>query len=261
MTSDPRTRAQDVLALLVTPTTDATPAREVDDIREDAITMARIQLANLYDPPDADDDNPVTSVPPSMPWIQMTHCMTLAGVAHGFVIAQDDQAGVHGTARLIKELNAFLRQTLIQCTVDYHVMKMTSIPQVTPWLPLLYLARDRAIAALDRSNIDPRIVAPATGGQVRGPEGSGAKGGRDHAAGRASVATHSLQSTPVTSKTYSNCNELFLFLQFLSVLIRHFFPLCDGIRSTRARRPRCQMSEISRPHAAPRLRETPCSQR
>ncbi|KWU41701.1 hypothetical protein RHOSPDRAFT_36756 [Rhodotorula sp. JG-1b] len=127
--------------------------------------MARIQLANLYDPPDADDDKPVTSVPPSMPWIQMAHCMTLAGVAHGFVIAQDDQAGVHGTARLIKELNAFLRQTLIQCTVDYHVMKMTSIPQVTPWLPLLYLARDRAIAALDRSNIDPRIVAPATGGQ------------------------------------------------------------------------------------------------
>lgn len=158
VTSDPRTRAQDVLALLVTPTTDPTPAHEVDDVREDAITMARIQLANLYDPPDVDDDKPVTSVPPSMPWIQMAHCMTLAGVAYGFVIAQDDEA-VHGTARLIKELNAFLRQTLIQCTVDYYVMKMTSIPQVTPWLPLLYLARDRALAALDRSNIDPRIVA------------------------------------------------------------------------------------------------------
>lgn len=143
----------------MTPTTAPTPAHEVDDVRKDAITMARIQLANLYDPPDDDDDDkPVTSVPPSMPWIQMAHCMTLAGVAYGFVIAQDDEA-VHGTARLIKELNAFLRQTLIQCTVDYHVMKMTSIPQVTPWLPLLYLARDRAIAALDRSNIDPRIVA------------------------------------------------------------------------------------------------------
>lgn len=141
--------------MLVTPTTDPPPAREVDDVREDAITMARTQIAALHDDP---DDAPFVPAPSNKPWLQMAHCITLIGVAYGIVIAQDNRA-VYGTPRLIRELNSFLRQTLIQSMIEYHVMKSDSEAEVIPWLPLLYLARDRAVAALDESNIDPRIVA------------------------------------------------------------------------------------------------------
>ncbi|GAA5864716.1 hypothetical protein JCM3774_006052 [Rhodotorula dairenensis] len=150
----------DTLRLLVSPVTDPTPEDEFDDVREDSIAMARCQLAAKYNYCDPD-----AGVPPpvSTPWIEMAQCITLVGVAYGQIVAErGDEEPVHGTARSIKELNAFLRQSLIQCTLHYHVLKATSVPDMLPWVPLLCLSRDRAVATLldpsKTSAMDPRIV-------------------------------------------------------------------------------------------------------
>ncbi|GAA5991596.1 hypothetical protein JCM10908_005779 [Rhodotorula pacifica] len=148
------------LSLLVSPVTDPTPTYDFDDVREDTIAMARTQLSAKYD---YTNEHTLPAPPETTPWIEMALCITTVGVAYGWVIAQDDEE-CHGTARFIKELNEFLRQSLIQCTVNYHVLKATSVPDVIPWLPLLFLARDRAVAALDRSGVDPRII-----GRLRPP--------------------------------------------------------------------------------------------
>lgn len=122
--------------------------------------MARVQLAAKYNYCD-----PETGVPPpaSTPWIEMAQCVTVVGLMYGRILAErgDDEL-VLGTARSIKELNAFLRQSLIQFTIHYHVQKAASISGMLPWVPLLCLSRDRALATLldpsETAAMDPRVV-------------------------------------------------------------------------------------------------------
>lgn len=146
------TLEQDVLDLLVSPTSAPAPAREVDDAREDALAMARTQFRCVVDEP---DDVPPEHVLYNTPWTQMAHCMFNAGTLYGMVIAEGDGS----LRRVIRELNAFLRQTLILYTVDYNLGLSTSEEQKRSWLPLLFLARQRALATLDKSHVAPRIDA------------------------------------------------------------------------------------------------------
>lgn len=146
--------------MLVTPTTQQTPAGDVYEIREHAIMMARAQISSLYDIP---SDGSYKSTPPFAPWLQMAHFLLSACVPYGVILNEDRRSaggGRRATPLVIKQLNGYLRQTLIQCAVEHQVMiRATSESRVKPWVPLLYLARDRAIAELDKSNIDPRLVA------------------------------------------------------------------------------------------------------
>lgn len=84
----------------------------------------------------------------------MAHCLSYDRAAYGLVVGRAEL----GTELMIRDLNKFLRQTLIQGVVEYHVMRSTAVDMI-PWLPLLYLARDRALAALDQSHVDPRVIA------------------------------------------------------------------------------------------------------
>lgn len=137
-------------------TTQPRPALGIDDVREDAITMARAQLANLWDFSSA---TPPIPAHVNTPWSMMTYAMIMAGAAYDSVIEEDNR-DAHATTLLRTELNAYLRQVLIQCLVVYQVETYrSSKPALVSWLSLQFLARDRAVALLDKSNIDQRVVA------------------------------------------------------------------------------------------------------
>lgn len=128
-----------------------TPATDTSLAREKAITMARVQLTNsLF-------DKPASSIASNKPWLQIAYYMTHVRVAYGLAMAEDGRME-HGAEHLIKETNAFLRQLLIQGVVDYHVMR-SSVVDMIPWLPLLYLARDRALAELEQATALPLVAA------------------------------------------------------------------------------------------------------
>lgn len=141
--------------MLGSPTTSGPrSSHRLDDVREYAITMARVRLANFWEVPD--DAQPVHV---NTPWSLMVQHMSVVTSAYAGVLAQGTRA-VEATTLPRTELNEYLRQVLILYTVNYQVrINSTSEAAVAPWLLLQFLARDRAVALLDKSNVDPRIIA------------------------------------------------------------------------------------------------------
>ncbi|BGP53148.1 hypothetical protein JCM8202_003664 [Rhodotorula sphaerocarpa] len=136
------TLLQWVCRRLQSPSTDPSPANDFDDVREDGLIMARDQLAIHYDYA----KEFALLLPRAGELYNLRYNMPIPG--------NESADPVHATSLMIRQLNPFLRQAMIETLVVHQIYKARTAAEAMQWMPLLFLAQQRSLAILDGLDID-----------------------------------------------------------------------------------------------------------